>query len=460
MSATDNTPRIAFVTTCRGRTAHLRQTLPKNIADNKTYRNCVFVVLIYATGTEAQSYLKAHHANDILSGRLVVYSFADGGIPFHMALSKNIAARCGILEGADILCTLDADNFTGENFAQFIAQSFREPGIVPGIFMCPNYQLIKSLPHGALRPARGYAGRLVLWAQTFLKMGGYDEIYDCWGSEDMDLNFRLLRAGYAMRYIENGFLHAINHSAAVRFKEYPHAQQYENASQVDIIRARTETVVNYGRFGLGTVYRNFNPDPIEFKPLPTRVFGIGLHKTGTTSLNEAFKKLGLDSFHWGKGETPLIWYEMNALGRSKTLEQWYALSDNPIPLFYKQLDKAYPGSKFILTVRDEVDWLQSVKKLWDYKYNPTRHLWDIYPISNQLHTALYGQKDFDALVFLERYRRHNAEVREYFKDRPNDLLVMDIDAGWSDLCTFLGSPVPNVPYPYMNRSISEIGMTT
>lgn len=457
-----NQPRIAFCTTCRGRTLHLKQTLPKNIADNKTYANCVFVVLIYSSGTEAQAYLKTHHAADIASGRLVVYSYKDGGASFKMALSKNIAMRCGIREGADILITQDADNFTGQGFAQFVADTFREQGMRPGIFMCPNYQLIKSLPHGALRPARGYAGRLALLTHTFIKMGGYDEIYDCWGSEDMDMNFRLQRAGYTMRYIENGYLHAINHSAEVRFKEYPHARAYENDNQVNIIKARTETVVNYGKFGRGTVYRNFDPDPIELMALPTRLFGIGLHKTGTTSLHEAFKMLGFDSLHWGTGEAPLIWYEMNALGRSPTLEQFYALSDNPIPILYEQLDKAYPGSKFILTIRDEIDWLASVRKLFDYRHNPTRRLWDVYPISNLLHAALYGQSHFDALVFLQRYRRHNAEVRKYFKHRPTDLLVLDMDepkGKMAALCRFLNLPVmADGTYPRANRS-NEIGPT-
>ena len=457
----NHNPRIAFVTTCRGRTLHLRQTLPKNLADNKTYDNCVFVVLIYASGTEAREYLKAHHAADIASGRLVVYSYQDNGHAFKMALSKNIAARCGMLEGGEILVTLDADNFTGAGFAQFIAASFREPGIVPGIFMCPNYPLIKSLPHGALRPARGYAGRLAVWAKTFVKMGGYDEIYDCWGSEDMDMNFRLQRTGYAMRCIDNEYLHAINHSAEIRFKEYPHAKAYENENNVEIIKARTETVVNCGKFGCGAVHRNFEHTGIRLGPIPTRIFGIGLHKTGTTSLHEAFKMLGLDSLHWGTGEAPLIWQEMTALGRSKTLEQFYALSDLPIPLLYRELDRAYPSSKFVLTVRNEADWLKSVEKLWSYAHNPTRHLWEVYPISHQLHTALYGQKDFDAAVFLERYRRHNAEVREYFKDRPGDLLVLDMDAGgeWAKLCKFLDRSMPNVPYPRANRS-NEIIVAT
>jgi hypothetical protein len=419
--------------------------------------------LDYESQDDLIPYLKANYASDIESGKLIVYSFRNGGAPLKLAHGKNLAMRCAILEGAELLCQMDADNWGGDGFTKFIEDVFREPGIVPGIFAIPNYELIKSLPHGALRPARGYAGRLVCWAQTFIKIGGYSEEFEVWGSEDICANLRLQRAGYQIRHIPNHFLNAINHNSAIRFREYPAAKQYENVSQLEILKARTETIVNHGRFGLGTVYRNFDPRPIELEPVPTRVFGIGLHKTGTTSLHEAFKILGFDSLHWGTGEAPLIWYEMNALGRSSTLEQFYALSDNPIPLLYEKLDKAYPGSKFILTVRDELDWLASVRKLYDYKHNPTRRLWDVYPISNQIHTALYGRQDFDALVFLERYRRHNAEVRAYFKNRPHDLLVINLDESsgkMAALCKFLNRPVPNVSYPRMNRSAQIPGIST
>ena len=447
--------RIGFCITCKGRAEHIKQTLPKNLTDNCDYPNAMFVLLDYDSPDDLQHYLLKHHAQDLKSGRLVVYRYRNGGAPFHVAHAKNIAARLGILEGAEILVTLDADNYTGPGFARYIDERFAEPGI----FLCPDHLSIQSLPHGPQRPCRGFAGRLAVRAQEFIKAGGYDEMYDTWRGEDIDMNFRLERMGYTRRFIDNQYLQTIPHSAEVRFKEYPHARQYENVGEVKIIRARTETVVNFGRFGLGTVRRNSNPRPIELKALPARIFGIGLQKTATLSLHEAFKILGLDSFHWGTGEAPLIWYEMQSLKRSKTLERWYALSDLPIPLLYREIDRSYPGSKFILTVRDEVDWLMSVKRLWDKRYNPTRWMWEVYPFTHHIHTVLYGQKDFDALLFLQRYRRHNAEVREYFKSRADDLLIMDMDAGcnnWSALCAFLERPVPKVPYPRINRS-NEIG---
>jgi hypothetical protein len=444
---------IVFCTTCKGRTQHLKLTLPKNLADNPG-PDSKFVILDYSSNDGLLDYLRANHTRDIESGKLAVWTYRTNG-PFRMSHAKNMAARLGILAGADILVTVDADNFTGPNLDRFIAEQFR----VPGIFLCPNFPLIKSLPHGPLRPKRGYAGRLAIRAMDFIKAGGYDETFETWRGEDMDMIFRLERMGYMMRHIGNQYLETIPHDAEVRFKEYPHARQYENKGEIDVIDARTETVVNYGNIGCGHVRQTLGALPegtlwhgrngIELKRLPTRIFGIGMHKTATTSLHHGLQILGFDSFHWGTGEAPLIWQEMNSLGRSKTLERHYALSDLPIPLLYLDLDAAYPGSKFILTVRNEVDWLRSVSRLWDYRYNPTRHLWDIYPFSNTIHKALYGQKYFDALVFLERYRRHNAEVLDYFKDRPNDLLVMDMDknAGWKELCGFLGGTIPSCPYP-------------
>jgi 3'(2'), 5'-bisphosphate nucleotidase len=41
---------------------------------------------------------------------------------------------------------------------------------------------------------------------------------------------------------------------------------------------------------------------------------------------------------------------------------------------------------------------------------------------------------------------------DYFKDRPQDLLVIDVTAGegWEKLCPFLGKPTPDIPFPKAN----------
>lgn len=55
-------------------------------------------------------------------------------------------------------------------------------------------------------------------------------------------------------------------------------------------------------------------------------------------------------------------------------------------------------------------------------------------------------------VYANKYERHNAEVREYFKDRPNDLLILPLETTnkWEKLCYFLGKPIPEIKYPHAN----------
>ena len=358
-----------------------------------------------------------------------------------------MAHRLAILEGADILVTLDADNFTGPHFGQFVKDHLES-----GTFLCPDHTSIQKMSWEpqAGRPNRGFAGRLAVRAQDFIKAGGYDETYDTWRGEDIDFNARMIRMGYTPKFIPTQYLQTIPHGGDVRFKEYPHARQFDQVGAWKIDGHHTTTVVNYGQIGCGTAYKL--GERFELKPLPTRIFGIGMHKTATTSLHKAFQMLGFDSLHWGRGEAPLIWEEVNAAGRSMTLERYYAASDLPIPLLYKKLDEAYPGSKFILTIRDEQKWLKSVERLWDAEYNPTRWQWDVWPISNRLHKALYGRTDFDADTMLATYRRHNAEVMDYFKYR-DDLLVMNMETdGWRELCWFLDQPLPSTSYPHEYRT--------
>ena len=287
------------------------------------------------------------------------------------------------------------------------------------------------------------------WA--FLLSGGYDERFSDWGPDDKDMNVRLERLGFLPVEIDPQYLDAIHHKDKIRFKEYPHARPGPGATSHEGYVPNDCTIANFGHFGCGMVFRNFDfSNPIILRPLPTRIFGVGMQKTATTSLDCALKLLGFDSAHWLDGKWAVaILREMRAKGRSETLEKHYALCDLPIAILFKELDRAYPGSKFILTVRDEVDWLVSARNHWSYEHNTHRPDWDMYPAANLIHRATYGQKHFDAAVFLARYRQHNAEVREYFRNRPDDLLEMDMTkgAGWQELCPFVERPVPNVDYP-------------
>jgi len=167
-----------------------------------------------------------------------------------------------------------------------------------------------------------------------------------------------------------------------------------------------------------------------------KVWGIGLARTGTTTLCEVFRRLGyeivLHNPHF-----PL-------------LETADAAADNECALFYRYLDYRFPGSKFILTTRALRDWLKSIKFVLD-RYPVNDHDDNIAVFRRM---TLYGTVSFDELKMTCTYLRHHAEVRRYFRDREADLLEVDFTRGdnWERICSFLEIPVPNDPFPHLNKT--------
>lgn len=173
-----------------------------------------------------------------------------------------------------------------------------------------------------------------------------------------------------------------------------------------------------------------------------KVFGIGFHKTATTSLAVALYTLGYNVTGYFGVHDPDI--SQNARDKAFQLaDRFDAAQDTPWFVLYKDLDVRYPHSKFILTVRQPEKWIKSVTDHFKRHYIPA-HEW-IYGVK----TAV-GNED----IYIQHYLRHNQEVQEYFRDRPDDFLKLDIPSGdgWEKLCQFLGEQVPDFDFPFQNAS--------
>jgi 3'-phosphoadenosine 5'-phosphosulfate (PAPS) 3'-phosphatase len=177
----------------------------------------------------------------------------------------------------------------------------------------------------------------------------------------------------------------------------------------------------------------------------SKIFGIGLSKTGTTSLANALQILGYKT----KDNMGVVKYAAGDLSSVDldVVDSFEAITDTPIPSFYREIDARFPGSKFILTVRDADGWLKSCKKQFTQRFAESQT-----EAHKQVFTDLYGTDVFDAQRFASGYERYVDGVREYFKDRPHDLLIFNIAAGegWDKLCRFLERPVPDIPFPKAN----------
>ncbi|MEO9594765.1 sulfotransferase family protein [Rhodopirellula bahusiensis] len=176
-----------------------------------------------------------------------------------------------------------------------------------------------------------------------------------------------------------------------------------------------------------------------------KVFGIGFHKTGTSSLGEALRILGVAPI---ANYTPELLQSIEAEDFETVREYcsgFQGFEDNPWPIIYQQMDKMFPGSKFVLTIRDSDAWIQSITKHFGSEQTEMRR-W----IYGAQHGAPVGSEN----IYRQRYDRHNEEVLDYFSDRPNDLAVLNWTEGasWQKLCDVLGMAVPQQPFPHTNRA--------
>jgi hypothetical protein len=161
-----------------------------------------------------------------------------------------------------------------------------------------------------------------------------------------------------------------------------------------------------------------------------KIFIIGLPRTATTSVCLATLELGFKTAH-------------NAYTRDAFIEA-EVIADTPIFCDYQLLDKQYPNSRFIYLTRELEKWVPSVKQLLqrmmvnlqrtDGGFNP--HLKRCY---NEVFSPLTSENiELDDFL-ITCYQRHQKGINDYFSQREQDLLTIDVshEDSYLSLLSFL-----------------------
>lgn len=202
-----------------------------------------------------------------------------------------------------------------------------------------------------------------------------------------------------------------------------------------------------------------------------KIFCIGRNKTGTTSLKQTFKDLG---FKVGNQRRAELLLRSFVQGDYKPIVEYcvsaQVFQDFPFsfPPTFEILDKAYPGSKFILSVRDSPEqWYNSLVSFHSKVFGNGK-----IPTKNDLMAAEYVWKGwawecfsfnyrtsdndpYNKDLLIEHYNKYNAQVIDYFKGRPSDLIVINVaePKAYCRLMTFLEIRSPFSDFPWKNRTI-------
>tara|TARA_R110001599_G_scaffold316164_1_gene525244 strand:- start:1721 stop:2302 length:582 start_codon:yes stop_codon:yes gene_type:complete len=190
-----------------------------------------------------------------------------------------------------------------------------------------------------------------------------------------------------------------------------------------------------------------------------KVFCIGTWKTGTTSTGNAINVLmGGRHQNWSNPKGRMLYIEDKIDEVINHAKSTRTFDDAPWNCFgvWQKLKTTYTGSKFVLSIRDEEKWFNSMVKWYKGNIKTSRPNANLMPLYERQLTPL----GFDINViynltehkktWLEWYKKRNQLIIDTFE--PSRLLIYDPIDEWEPLCRFLNKPNPNVKFPYLNKN--------
>lgn len=202
-----------------------------------------------------------------------------------------------------------------------------------------------------------------------------------------------------------------------------------------------------------------------------KVFGIGKNKTGTTSLKAAMNELGYSAGNQREAENLMHYWakrDFKKLIRYCRTAEFFQDVPFSYPYTFIAMDQAFPGSKFILTIRDNPEqWYDSLVRFHSKKFGKNGRL----PTKKDLQEATYIYKGrpwemkvlqgltpeddlYNKEILINEYKWHNKTVKDYFRHRPNDLLVLTVakEGSYKKLAMFLGIKTDKTSFPWRNKT--------
>lgn len=201
------------------------------------------------------------------------------------------------------------------------------------------------------------------------------------------------------------------------------------------------------------------------------VFCIGKNKTGTTSMERLFRNLGYSVGNQRQAEWLFKYWKARdfepIFNYVKGGGNFFQDAPFSLPDTYVALERRFPESKFILTIRDQDKWFESVKNFQAKLFGKNGAIATVDDLKNATYlykgyfweaTVAINGIDEDQLynkqIYQSNYNNYNEAVIDYFKDKPGKLLVINIEDASSKqkIADFIGIDVSKVSIPWENKT--------
>jgi hypothetical protein len=194
-----------------------------------------------------------------------------------------------------------------------------------------------------------------------------------------------------------------------------------------------------------------------------KVISVGLPRTGTRSMYEAFQILGMTAVHQPAGQFqdwtgsfPHDRYMYPSFFRHVFTEGPEAIIES---MFWRLLLMAFPDALIVLTSRDMNAWYASIAKHIDNIHSRDHH-WNVNDIyaADRCHERLFGSRYPQRPLYTEAYHCHSLAVKHFCQINDRPCLEFDPTQGeWGNLPAYCGRPDPDEPFPHKNKTIWESG---
>ena len=180
-----------------------------------------------------------------------------------------------------------------------------------------------------------------------------------------------------------------------------------------------------------------------------KIFYLGFHKTGTTSFGAFMQQLGFNSQSYYKPYSRAFALALKNNDFRELFEmtdRFDAFDDDPWYLFYREFEKRYPAARFVFYERDPEKWYQSALLFFGRSTTP---------MAEYIFGEGKGSPMFNRDHHIAVYRKHSAEVRDYFRDKPEKFLeIPDLsDSSARAVAEFVGRPSSAaIAFPHANVS--------
>ena len=232
--------QISFCITCMNRLKHLQETLEKNILDNFLVDEVEFVVLDYNSQDGLEEWIAQSMMKYIEMGILVYYRTTEPAY-YRRSHSRNMVFR--LAEG-EVVCNLDADNYLGRGFAEFMLKEFNNK---ERLFYTSNLCY------------RDVFGRVCLERKEFVEARGYNEVFVGYGLEDVEFFNRLLCRGLVQEiFNQKEFYNVLMHADEERIAQEFLLKKLQSVYLDYINPYSTRVLMLYKgqRFGIGVIQNN------------------------------------------------------------------------------------------------------------------------------------------------------------------------------------------------------------